>query len=126
MKKPSDRTRLRLAAAARQYGYNEGCIVPGCTRPARLHHMVPRREGGTNAIANLIPNCAHHENFIHIAGGYARKHLGGRPYGVKVMAVKPRRELYGCMDCGFNYEKRPPYCPTCKVEGSKMGFSRVS
>lgn len=52
---------------AKQYGYKSGCIVPGCNLPARIHHIVPRRLGGTNALENLMPICYKHEAAIHAA-----------------------------------------------------------
>ncbi len=62
----------RLAAACAQYRYVSGCIVPGCINRVRLHHIVPRRAGGTDALSNLMPICAHHESKLHFAGHVAR------------------------------------------------------
>lgn len=62
----------REEAACRQYGYASGCIVPGCDGNTRLHHFVPRRLGGTDAISNLISICARHEFGLHQAGYMAR------------------------------------------------------
>lgn len=62
----------REAAACTQYRYVSGCIVPGCIGRVRLHHIVPRRAGGTDAISNLLCICAHHESKLHFAGHVAR------------------------------------------------------
>lgn len=67
--------KIRLARVCKQYGYASGCIVPGCKAKPRLHHFIPRREGGTNAIENRIAICHGHEVPLHKAGAYARKHL---------------------------------------------------
>lgn len=67
-----DRTALRMRKACLQYGYDGGCIVPGCDRPAILHHFIPRRAGGTDAIANMISICKAHEQAIHAAGYFMR------------------------------------------------------
>lgn len=63
----------RLRAAAAQYGYPGGCIVPGCERNPILHHITPRRRGGPDAIENLLPICKRHENPIHLAGSFAKQ-----------------------------------------------------
>lgn len=63
----------RIRKACEQYRYSHGCIVPGCKGNVRLHHMVPRREGGTDAIANLIAICPKHEEPIHNAGAWMRR-----------------------------------------------------
>lgn len=55
-----------------QYGYAKGCIVPGCDRDTKLHHIVPRRAGGTDAITNLVCICHTHEYKVHKAGHWAR------------------------------------------------------
>jgi len=55
----------RVTAACKQYGYDHGCIVPGCYGQPRLHHMVPKRVGGTYALKNMIAICEHHETLIH-------------------------------------------------------------
>lgn len=62
----------RERLACRQYGYESGCIVPGCEGSTMLHHLVPRRLGGTDAISNLISICHRHEFGLHKAGHLAR------------------------------------------------------
>lgn len=132
---PLDRRRARLDKAAAQYGYAGGCIVPGCTRDVRLHHFVPKREGGTDAIANLVPMCAYHEAPLHHAGQYARKYfLSGEACTLPKRAMKRRQrhaplpppvKRYGCMDCGFTHRVRPSHCEVCKVSGEKMGHLKT-
>ncbi len=61
----SPRSAKRITAACKQYGYAHGCVVPGCYGQPRLHHMVPKRAGGTDALANMISICEHHETLIH-------------------------------------------------------------
>jgi len=53
--------------ACRQYGYESGCIVPGCDRPFILHHFVRKSKGGSDAVKNLIPICKFHEDPMHHA-----------------------------------------------------------
>lgn len=129
------RRKQKAERCALQYGYAGGCIVPGCGRDVRLHHIVPRREGGTNAMANLMPICAHHEALVHKAGHYARKYLlndgnrmdllgGVRKRSLHAALPQRGRMLYGCMDCGFNLDKRPAFCAVCKVSGDRMGHMR--
>lgn len=62
----------RIAKACAQYGYTYGCIVPGCAGRPRLHHLVPRRAGGTDALHNQIAICPEHEHRVHFAGAVAR------------------------------------------------------
>jgi 5-methylcytosine-specific restriction protein A len=39
------------------------CESPGCDRPALdLHHIVPRRQGGTDDVSNLQGLCRAHHN----------------------------------------------------------------
>ena len=51
------------------------CAVPGCRarRCLEVHHLVPRSQGGTNALSNLILLCSghhqlHHEGKLRITG----------------------------------------------------------
>lgn len=55
----------KVSRVAKQYGYSSGCIVPGCKLPARIHHIVARRNGGTNELTNLMPMCYDHESRVH-------------------------------------------------------------
>lgn len=129
------RRKQRADRCALQYGYAGGCIVPGCKREVRLHHIVPRREGGTNAMGNLMPICAHHEALVHKAGHYARKYLLNDRDRMDLLGAVRKRSLhgpvpahgklfYGCVDCGFNLYARPAYCAVCKVSGERMGHMR--
>lgn len=65
----------RLAQAYAFWGWT-GCVVPGCARGPRLHHIVPRREGGSNRLNNLLPICEYHETPIHRAGSAYRRMIG--------------------------------------------------
>jgi hypothetical protein len=55
--------------------FHHGCAVPGC-RSARnldVHHIVPRSQGGTNDLWNLVVLCSghhmrHHDDLLHIGG----------------------------------------------------------
>ena len=55
----------RAAIAAR----DGGCIIPGCTIPARwteVHHVLPWHEGGLTNIDNgTLPGPSHHHHVIH-------------------------------------------------------------
>lgn len=72
----------RLEKSYAFWGFR-GCVVPGCARKPRLHHIVPRREGGGNKQDNLLPICAFHEEGLHRAGAFARCTANGVPYGRK-------------------------------------------
>lgn len=114
----------KLHAACSQYGYAMGCIVPGCTGRPILHHFVPRRAGGSNAIANLIAICPAHEKPLHAAGHAARIMAGDGPMPPRSKMTPrrpPPRIQYGCADCLFSHPSRPPYCPMCKQRGTSMG-----
>lgn len=58
----------RLKRAAEQYGYDYGCIVPGCCREPIIHHFIPRKKGGRDGIKNMIAICKFHEEPLHDAG----------------------------------------------------------
>lgn len=34
--------------------------------------------------------------------------------------------IYGCMDCAFQFEERPSYCGTCKVDGGKLSCIKAT
>jgi len=44
------------------------CAVPGCRNNfwLHLHHVVPRSEGGPNAVGNLICLCSRHHAAVHL------------------------------------------------------------
>ena len=134
---PPHKYATRMAAVCASYGYASGCIVPGCTNVPILHHFIPRRSGGTNAIHNLIPICKDHEAPLHKAGAYARKWENKKP-GVKaedralrsIRTTKERRAvcattfLYGCTDCHFMHTTKPAWCEVCKCRGSHLSCIR--
>ena len=57
-----------------QYGIGIECIIPDCTGTPRLHHIVPRAKGGTNAITNLMPICEKHERNVHTSKAKERRY----------------------------------------------------
>jgi hypothetical protein len=82
----------RLSNAYKHWGWT-GCVVPGCTKPVRLHHIVPRREGGGNEYDNLLPICAGHEEPLHRAG-IAYRRMVGKALGNRkdsLMIIRQRR-----------------------------------
>lgn len=62
----AERWRMKRDACT-QYGYEKGCIVPGCDNRPILHHFVPRSKGGTDTVGNLVSICKEHEEPIHRA-----------------------------------------------------------
>ncbi len=132
----------RLESAYAYWGWR-GCVVPGCKNAVVLHHMVPRREGGTNGLHNLLPICKQHEEPLHAAGHYARtgrvprtsKQL--KPRLAATTAVKAtqkasvdelphtKRYVFGCEDCGHQYSERPSFCGVCKASGESLSQRRA-
>jgi hypothetical protein len=53
-----------MPAIERHLGFND-CVVPGCTDPATIHHIVPVSKGGDNKVENLMPICSRHHNLLH-------------------------------------------------------------
>ena len=47
------------------------CRAPGCDRTLFLevHHLKPRRKGGTNKPVNLVTLCSTCHRFMHERGG---------------------------------------------------------
>src|SRR5262249_19849230 len=68
---------LRRAVIAR-HGH---CAFPGCEQPTgvcEVHHLIPRSEGGTTALHNLVPLCTfHHLVVIHRWGWTLTLHPDG-------------------------------------------------
>ncbi|TFD60988.1 HNH endonuclease [Cryobacterium suzukii] len=67
----------RAAIAAR----DEGCIIPGCTTPARwceVHHIHPHHQGGPTTITNGTLLCWFHHHTIDTSGWNIRM-INGRP-----------------------------------------------
>ena len=68
---------LRRAATAR----HPHCAFPGCDQPASvcdIHHLIPRAEGGTTALSNLVPLCGfHHLIVVHRRGWTLTLHPDG-------------------------------------------------
>ena len=67
----------RAAIAAR----DDGCIIPGCTIPARwceVHHVIPWQQNGPTNIDNGTLLCWYHHHTIDTAGWKVRM-VGGRP-----------------------------------------------
>jgi hypothetical protein len=69
--------RLR-AARLRMDGHR--CVVPGCGQPAKyVDHIVPRRDGGGDALSNLRSLCAYHDNAIR-QDRHGKRRMGGKFY----------------------------------------------
>ena len=67
----------RAAIAAR----DEGCIIPGCSIPARwceVHHVIPWQQNGPTNIDNGTLLCWYHHHTIDTAGWKIRM-VNGRP-----------------------------------------------
>ncbi|WP_420898132.1 HNH endonuclease signature motif containing protein [Cryobacterium suzukii] len=67
----------RAAISAR----DEGCIIPGCTIPARwceVHHIQPHHQGGPTTITNGTLLCWFHHHTIDTSGWNIRV-INGRP-----------------------------------------------
>jgi len=70
-------TKQRAAIAAR----DEGCIIPGCTIPARwteVHHILPWDHGGPTNIDNGTLLCWFHHHTI-TTNGWKIRMINGRP-----------------------------------------------
>ncbi|WP_166806323.1 HNH endonuclease signature motif containing protein [Cryobacterium serini] len=70
-------TKQRAAIAAR----DEGCVIPGCTIPARwceVHHVIPWQQNGPTNIDNGTLLCWYHHHTIDTAGWKIRM-VRGRP-----------------------------------------------
>jgi hypothetical protein len=70
-------TKQRAAIAAR----DEGCIIPGCSIPARwceVHHVIPWQHGGPTNIDNGTLLCWYHHHTIDTVGWKIRM-SNGRP-----------------------------------------------
>jgi hypothetical protein len=68
----------RAAIAAR----DEGCIIPGCTIPARwseTHHVIPWQNNGPTDIDNGVLLCWFHHHTITTSGWKIRM-INGRPH----------------------------------------------
>lgn len=81
----------RLQRAYEYWGWT-GCVVPDCTGQPRLHHIVPRREGGSDGSNNLLPICAAHEAAVHKAGAEYRR-MTGAPYGERPKRPGKKKRL---------------------------------
>ena len=69
--------RLRTGALDRD---GHTCAVPGCKVKATVvDHVVGRRSGGTDTLANLRCLCAHHDSQIKETSSGKRKN-NGKPY----------------------------------------------
>ena len=67
----------RAAIAAR----DGGCIIPGCTVPARwseVHHVIPWQQNGPTNIDNGVLLCWFHHHTINTSGWKIRM-INGRP-----------------------------------------------
>ncbi|WP_146070178.1 HNH endonuclease signature motif containing protein [Cryobacterium sp. Y29] len=67
----------RAAIAAR----DEGCIIPGCTTPARwseIHHVIPWHQHGPTNIDNGVLLCWFHHHTINTSGWTIRM-INGQP-----------------------------------------------
>lgn len=93
-----------IPAATRRFvlARDHGCRVPGCGSRVRLdlHHLIHRRDGGTNDTWNLIALCPHHHRMHHrgrlgITGnaddpdGLEFTDHRGRPIGVNQLIRPP-------------------------------------
>ena len=90
--------KLRAAVIVR----DQGCRFPGCGAPVAYtdaHHIIPRSEGGTNALDNLMLLCRRCHRRVHKRGwaivrrpdGVFEFRLRGRCY-LSPPAVRARRE----------------------------------
>lgn len=53
------------------------CVVPACGQPAKyVDHIVPRRDGGPDALPNLRSLCAYHDNAIR-QDRHGKRRMGG-------------------------------------------------
>ena len=68
-----DRNRRRLFAG------KPTCQVKGCTTAAKIaHHIVPKTEGGTDDLSNLMAVCQRHHNALTAAESGPRLRRAGR------------------------------------------------
>ncbi|MGC1866961.1 MAG: HNH endonuclease signature motif containing protein [Pseudolabrys sp.] len=78
-----DRRLTRLAPAARRPALDRDghiCAVPGCGATAMfVDHVISRRNGGPDNLANLRCLCAHHDSQIKENSSGKRKN-NGKPY----------------------------------------------
>ncbi|WP_146071013.1 HNH endonuclease signature motif containing protein, partial [Cryobacterium sp. Y57] len=71
-------TTQRTAIAAR----DEGCIIPGCTIPARwseIHHVIPWHKHGPTNIDNGVLLCWFHHHTI-TTNGWNIRMINGKPH----------------------------------------------
>jgi 5-methylcytosine-specific restriction endonuclease McrA len=81
MSDPFYRTRhwLKLRAARLRID-GDRCVVPGCGQPAKyVDHVVPRRDGGADALPNLRSLCAYHDNAIR-QDRHGKRRMSGKLY----------------------------------------------
>lgn len=93
-----------IPAAVRRHvlARDHGCRVPGCGSRVRLdlHHVIHRRDGGSNDTRNLIAICPHHHRMHHrnrlgisgdadADGGLVFTDHRGRPIGVNQLIRPP-------------------------------------
>ncbi|MBG6213603.1 HNH endonuclease signature motif containing protein, partial [Cryobacterium sp. CAN_C2] len=60
---------------------DEGCIIPGCTIPARwceIHHIIPWQNNGPTNIDNGTLLCWYHHHTIN-SNGWKIRITNGRP-----------------------------------------------
>ena len=74
MKEQTEKYKKRMKAVCDSYKMEVECIVPKCNGKPRLHHIVPRNKGGTDAIVNLMPICAKHEGCVHTTKAKIRRY----------------------------------------------------
>ena len=77
-------------------GFND-CVIPECTNPVTLHHIVPRGKGGTNRVENLMPICHYHHTVLH--------HKVGSAF-VQPVVNQVQCELDGCKAEGYAHSAR--------------------
>lgn len=46
--------------------YGSRCVVCGFEHAVDVHHVVPRCQGGSNEVSNLVPLCPNHHVMIHM------------------------------------------------------------
>lgn len=115
MKRILPRAQERLEKAFAHWGFR-GCVVPGCEGQPRLHHIVPRREGGSDGLHNLLPICERHETNIHRAGQAARLLAKGYPADLDGFTRKQRSKILKEANVGAPRGYRPAPASIIKAE----------
>lgn len=74
--------------------YGRKCFLCGSTEEINVHHKIPRNQGGTNDITNLLPLCRNcHQDYHHFKFDDYKNYSFNDKYGVRVK--KNTRKLKG-------------------------------